>query len=64
MVAETLPNACTEVYEVMERMDRFAWHIENVEGVQKVITLPKVAKVVNSGWNEGNVRWRVLPRDQ
>jgi hypothetical protein len=45
-------------------MDRFAWHIENVEGVQKVITLPKVAKVVNSGWNEGNVRWRVLPRDQ
>ena len=64
VVAETLPNACTEVYEVMERMDRFAWHIENVEGVQKVITLPEVAKVVNAGWNEGNVRWRVLPRDQ
>ena len=64
VVAETLPNACTEVYEVMERMDRFAWHIENVEGVQKVITLPKVAKVVNAGWNEGNVNWRVLPRDQ
>jgi predicted RND superfamily exporter protein len=64
VVAETLPNACTEVYEVMERMDRFAWHIENVEGVQKVITLPKVAKTVNAGWNEGNVRWRVLPRDR
>jgi predicted RND superfamily exporter protein len=22
-----------------------------------------VAKVVNAGWNEGNVKWRVLPRD-
>jgi len=64
VVAETLPNACTEIYEVMERMDRFAWHMENVEGVQKVITLPKVAKMVNSGWNEGNVRWKVLPTDR
>jgi len=64
VVAETLPNACTELYPVMERIDRFAWHMENVEGVQKVITLPKVAKMVNAGWNEGNIRWRVLPRDE
>ncbi len=64
VVAETLPNACTEIYEVMERIDRFAWNLENVEGVQKVITLPKVAKMVNAGWNEGNIRWRVLPRDR
>ena len=63
VVAETVPNACTENYEVMERIDRFAWNIANVEGVQKVITLPMVAKVVNAGWNEGNVNWRVLPRD-
>ncbi len=63
VVAETLPNACTEVFEVMERIDRFAWNIENVEGVQKVITLPRVAQMVNAGWNEGNIRWRVLPRD-
>ena len=64
VVAETLPNACTELYEVMDRIDRFAWNLENVEGVQKVITLPKVAKMVNAGWNEGNVNWRVLPRDR
>ncbi|MDX1461121.1 MAG: MMPL family transporter, partial [Xanthomonadales bacterium] len=64
IVAETVPNACTEVYEVMSRIDRFAWNLRNVEGVQKVITLPMVAKVVNSGWNEGNIRWRILPRDR
>jgi len=63
VVAETTPNACTENYEVMETMDRFAWNLANVPGVQKVITLPMVAKVVNSGWNEGNIKWRILPRD-
>jgi len=63
VVAETTPNACTENYDVMESIDRFAWHLRNVPGVQKVITLPMVAKVVNAGWNEGNIKWRVLPRD-
>ena len=63
VVAETIPDACTENYKVVETMDRFAWNLANVEGVQKVITLPMVAKVVNSGWNEGNIKWRILPRD-
>jgi predicted RND superfamily exporter protein len=63
VVAETVPDACTENYPVMENIDRFAWALTNVEGVQKVITLPMVAKVVNAGWNEGNIRWRILPRD-
>ena len=63
VVAETTPNACTENFKVMETIDRFAWNLTNVPGVQKVITLPMVAKVVNSGWNEGNIKWRILPRD-
>jgi predicted RND superfamily exporter protein len=63
VVAETVPDACTENHNVMESIDRFAWNLQNVEGVQQVMTLPMVAKVVNSGWNEGNIRWRILPRD-
>ncbi len=63
VIAETIPDACTENYNIVEAMDRFAWNLANVEGVQKVITLPMVAKVVNSGWNEGNIKWRILPRD-
>jgi hypothetical protein len=62
-IAETAPNACTTSYPVMEKLDRFAWHMKNVEGVAQVITLPIAAKIVNAGWNEGNLRWRVLPRD-
>jgi len=64
VVAETVPDACTENYNVVETMDRFAWDLANVPGVQKVITLPMVAKVVNAGWNEGNIKWRILPRDR
>jgi predicted RND superfamily exporter protein len=63
VVAETVADACTENYRVMETVDHFAWELRNVEGVQKVITLPMVVKVVNSGWNEGNMKWRILPRD-
>ncbi len=63
VIAETEPNACTENYEVMDTIDRFAWHIQNVPGVQKVITLPMVAKIINAGWNEGNIKWRVLSRN-
>ncbi|WP_440225200.1 efflux RND transporter permease subunit [Dokdonella sp. MW10] len=63
VIAEAGPSACTSSYPTMELVDRFAWHLRNVEGVAQVMTLPMAAKIVNAGWNEGNVRWRVLPRD-
>ncbi len=62
VIAEMRPAACTQSYNSQELVDRFAWHMRNVEGVQQVMTLPLAAKIVNAGWNEGNARWRVLPR--
>lgn len=61
VIVETSPDACTN-YRVMEVIDRLSWHLANVEGVQQVISLPMAAKIANAGWNEGNVRWRELPR--
>lgn len=63
VIAETVPEACTESYAIMDAIDRFSWRMANIEGVQKVISLPLVAKVVNAGWNEGNLKWRILPRN-
>jgi predicted RND superfamily exporter protein len=63
VIAEARPDACTQSYPTMELLDRFAWHLSNVEGVQQVITLPMVAKIVSAGWNDGAIKWRVLPRD-
>lgn len=63
VIAETTPNACTENYGAMENIDRFAWHMSNVEGVQKVLTLSQIAKIITAGWNEGNIKWRALSRN-
>lgn len=63
IIIEAPAQSCTEDYEAMANIDRFAWHMLNVPGVQQVVTLPWVAKIINSGWNEGNIKWRVLPRN-
>ena len=64
VIVEAAPSACTTSYKAMETIDRFAWHMSNVEGVEQVMTLPMAAKLVNAGWNDGSIRWRVLPRDR
>jgi predicted RND superfamily exporter protein len=48
----------------MTLIDEFAWHVQNVPGVQSVISLPGIAKDINAGWNEGNMKWRVLSRNR
>jgi predicted RND superfamily exporter protein len=61
-IVESEPEGCTD-YDIMNTIDRFEWHIRNVPGVQSVFGIGTVAKVVNSGWNEGALKWRVLPRN-
>jgi uncharacterized protein len=55
-------GACTQ-YEIMDVIDRFELYMRNVYGVQSVLALPGVAKIINAGWNEGNVKWRALSRN-
>lgn len=62
VITETIEEACIN-YEVMELIDRFEWHMRNTSGVQSVIALPGVIKRINSGWNEGSLKWQVLPRN-
>ncbi|MBY6223363.1 efflux RND transporter permease subunit [Ferrimonas balearica] len=61
VIVEAYPEACT-YHEVMERIDRFQWRVENVAGVQSTASLASIAKIVNGGYNEGNPKWRTLPR--
>jgi len=61
-IVESHPEACTE-YGVMTNIDRFEWHMRNVPGVQSVFGIGAVAKIINAGWNEGSLKWRVLPRN-
>ncbi len=51
-------------HDLMSAIERFAWHMRNVPGVQDVITLPFIAKLAIAGWNEGSLKWRSIPREQ
>jgi hypothetical protein len=64
VVAQTkdVQGACTN-YDIMAVIENFDWYMQNVAGTQSVISLPALAKVVNAGYNEGNLKWRQLPRD-
>jgi uncharacterized protein len=63
VIVEVGESGCIN-YEVMDLIDRFAWHMQNVPGVQTVVALPQVAKIVTAGWNEGYPVWRVLSRNE
>src|SRR5690606_37724326 len=63
VIVESREPACVS-YELMTAIDRFAWQMQNVEGVQDVLTLPFVAKTAIAGWNEGSLKWRNIPREQ
>jgi uncharacterized protein len=64
VVAQTkgVQGACTN-YDIMTTIEKFDWYMQNVPGTQSVTSLPGVAKVMSAGYNEGNLRWRQLPRD-
>lgn len=62
VIVETVPNGCVD-YDVVSLMDRFEGQIRQVPGVQSVISLPSMAKIVNAGFSEGSLKWRVLPRN-
>ena len=55
-------GACTH-YGIMDTVDRFDLYMRNVAGVKSVLALPGVAKIINAGWNEGNLKWRALSRN-
>nr|VFK66618.1 MAG: hypothetical protein BECKUNK1418G_GA0071005_110011 [Candidatus Kentron sp. UNK]VFK72105.1 MAG: hypothetical protein BECKUNK1418H_GA0071006_109611 [Candidatus Kentron sp. UNK] len=61
--AETENDGCID-YAVMRNIDRFAWTLRNVPGVQSVISLAGLARTINAGWNEGSMKWRELPRNR
>ncbi|MDO6446034.1 MMPL family transporter [Colwellia sp. 1_MG-2023] len=63
VIVETTANACTDSH-VLKTMDDFQWRMENVQGVQSAVSLPSVMKVINAGYYEGNLKWRIISPNQ
>jgi predicted RND superfamily exporter protein/glyoxylase-like metal-dependent hydrolase (beta-lactamase superfamily II) len=62
VIVETREPACVS-HELMKGIDDFSWEMQNVAGVQDVISLPYVAKQAIAGWSEGALPWREIPRN-
>ena len=61
VIAESKADGCID-HEIMETIDRFAWRMQNTEGVQSTLSMPQAAKIVYNAFNEGNPKFMVLPR--
>ena len=60
--AESQPEACID-HNMMNLLDRFEWHMRNVEGVQSVAAMSGAVRAVAAGLKEGGLKWRTIPRD-
>ena len=63
VIAETSTEGCIE-FETMRTLDEFEWAMSTVKGVVSVAGLAGTARRLNAAWNEGNLKWRTLPRNQ
>ena len=62
LVIESEENACVD-FDVMNEIDRFAWHVRNLPGVKSVRSLVDNMKVILTANNEGSPRWFALSRN-
>jgi predicted RND superfamily exporter protein len=62
VMVETADQMCS-AYSVLEPIDRLQWTLENVQGVQSAQSLVTAVKRIQSGFNEGNLKWSTLVSD-
>lgn len=63
VIAETFDDGCVD-HGVMFEIDRFSWYMKNQPGVRDVLSLLELAKLANSGLNEGRLDAEKLPKAQ
>lgn len=63
VMVKTEPEQCN-AYPVMETMNRLQWQLQQTPGVQSSVSIVNVSKGVTRAFNEGNLRWFTLSRNQ
>jgi predicted RND superfamily exporter protein len=51
-------------YNTLVAVDRLEWELRQLEGVQSTISLLSQVKMLNAGYNEGNLKWVAMPRSK
>jgi predicted RND superfamily exporter protein len=62
VMVKTADQMCSS-HSVLEPVDRLQWTLENVPGVQSAQSLVTAVKRIQTGFNEGNLKWASLVAD-
>jgi predicted RND superfamily exporter protein len=63
IMVETENQACTQ-FRNLDLVDRFIWQMQNVPGVNSAMAATEISKLVAAGYNEGNLKWATISRNQ
>ena len=63
VMVETAEEQCAQ-FANLDLVDRFTWHMHNVPGVSSAMGATEVSKLFAAGYNEGNLKWATINRDQ
>ncbi|MEO1292065.1 MAG: MMPL family transporter [Pseudomonadota bacterium] len=63
VMTETPKDQCVS-YETLALMSQVQNRLENTEGVQGTLSIANIAQLGLQGFNEGNLKWRALNRNQ
>lgn len=63
MIIGEMPELSCIDYAAMNLLDRFTWHLQNVEGVKYAMSLPTLAKRGHAIWSEDNLKFNALARN-
>jgi uncharacterized protein len=56
VMASTPEDQCT-AYSTLAKMDRLAWQLEQLPGVEATNSMAQLSKLAMVGYNEGNLKW-------
>lgn len=59
VMVRTSDDRCTE-YDTLSKLDRLAWELEQLPGVDSTNSMAALSKVFTVGYNEGNFKWYEL----
>jgi uncharacterized protein len=63
VIVKTPPEGCLK-YQTLVEVDRLAWALQQVPGVQTTVTLADAVRQITAGSYEGNPKWLTIARNQ
>lgn len=63
IMVQTAKDMCSD-YHTLDVVDQLQWRLQQLPGVQSANSMVNVAKQAMTGYNEGNIKWMALNRNQ